>query len=128
MWDAVTMKALIIEDDSNIRRVVIRILRRMFDDVDPWAAETVHEAIGYLCEATVDKPFDLIICDWDLLGTPKGGEVLEWIREHASQLERRFMFLSGNEAAQKLGVKYVEKPCDAVTLHAAIRAVCEQRS
>ncbi len=120
------MKVLLVEDDASIRRIVIRVLRRVFDELDPWAAESVDQAVEYLREAVLDRPFDLIICDWDLLGVRKGGEVLEWVREHASHLERRFMFLSGNEAAQALGVKYIEKPCDAVTLLTMIRTVCEQ--
>lgn len=119
------VKVLLVEDSSDIRRGTIRLLRRMFDTVDPWAAESVDSALAHLRDAILDKPFDLVICDWDLLGARKGGEVLEWIREHASQLERRFVFFSANDVAALQGVPYVEKPSDPSTLRAAIQAVCK---
>jgi len=120
------MKALIVEDDASIRRAIIRTLRRMFDGIHICAAESADEAIDYLREAVLDRPFDLIISDWDLLGGQTGGDVLEWIREHASQLEPRFMFLSGNEAIQNQRVRFIEKPCDTATLKAAIEATLHQ--
>lgn len=120
------MKVLLVEDDTNMRRLLIRLLRRMFDDVHVCVAESVDEAIDYLREAVLDRPFSLIISDWDLLGSRKGGEVLEWIREHASQLEPRFMFLSGNEAIQNQSVRFIEKPCDTAALKAAIEATLYQ--
>lgn len=120
------MKVLVVEDDANIRRILIRLLRRMFDVVDSHGAESVDEAVALLGEAVVDKPYDLIICDWDLLGQRKGGDVLAWVRAHASQLERRFMFLSANEAIRSLGVCWLDKPSDIDTIRRAIQQVVNQ--
>jgi CheY-like chemotaxis protein len=116
------MKILIVEDDVNIRRSLIRLLRRMFDEIDPWATGYADEAVTFLRDAMLDKAFDLVICDWNLAGAQTGGHVLEWIREHASYLEARFLFLSANEASQKLGVRWVDKVSDVPVLRAAIQA------
>lgn len=117
------MKVLIVEDEAQLRKIIITVLRRMFPDIDPWAAESVDEAIDHLKQSVLERQFDLVICDWDLLGTRKGGEVLEWIREHASHLERRFMFFSGNEAAQSCNARWLEKPAEISVLKATIAAV-----
>lgn len=117
------MKVLLVEDEASIRRVTIRILRKMFDDVDPWVAESADQAIDYLREAVIDRPFDLIICDWDLLGTRTGGDVLEWIREHASQLERRFIFFTANDDALAMRAPWtILKPADVLAIQVTIQA------
>lgn len=117
------MKVLIVEDDASIRKVIISVMRRMFDELDPWAAECVDQAIDFLKTSVLERQFDLVICDWDLLGARKGGEVLEWIREHASHLERRFMFFSGNEQAQACNARWLEKPAEISVLKASIMDV-----
>lgn len=115
------MKVLIVEDDAALRRVYIRLLHNMFEDVDVKVAESVDEAIDHLRDAVVNRPVDLIICDWDLLGTRKGIDVLEWIRTHASQLERRFIFCTGNDDALHTGAPYIVlKPADVTTIRVAI--------
>lgn len=122
------MKVLIVEDDAPIRRVIIRVLRGMFPELDPWAAESADEAIDHLRSSMLERSFDLVICDWDLLGGQIGKTVLEWIRVHASQLEPRFLFHSANDAASRQRVPYVEKSSDLTLLRAAIKAACEPRS
>lgn len=119
------MKVLIIEDDAMIRSALMRLLRRMemVVELDPWAAESAHEAISHLREAMLDKPFDLVLCDWNLKGARTGGDVLAWIRVHATYLEPRFLFLSANEEAQKQGVAWVDKADDVAKLRTAIQTV-----
>jgi DNA-binding response OmpR family regulator len=122
------MKVLIVEDDVPIRRIIIRTLRSMFDVIDPWAAESADEAIDHLRASMLERPFDLVICDWDLRDGQIGKTVLEWIRVHASQLEPRFLFHSSNDAASRQRVPFVEKSSNLVLLRAAIKAACEPRS
>lgn len=120
------MKILLIEDDATIRRAVTRLLRRMFDGALIQAAESADEAIDLIKEATLDRPFDLVISDFNLLGGPTGGDVLEWIREHATYLEPRFVFLTDNETAKAMHKNYVEKPCEAATLRTAIETALNE--
>lgn len=115
------MKVLIVEDDAQLRRVLIRLMRHMFDDIDPWAAESADQAIEYLREAALDRPFDLVISDFNLLGTRTGGDIIEWIRDHASYLENRFLFLSSDERAKKFHRNWLPKPAEAADLRAAIQ-------
>jgi DNA-binding response OmpR family regulator len=120
------MKALIVEDDANLRRTTIRLLRRMFPEVEPACAESADEAIDLLREATIDRGFDLVICDFNLVGVRTGADVLAWIQEHASYLEERFLFLTSDERARTLHPRFLEKPCDVDTLRAAIEATVQR--
>jgi CheY-like chemotaxis protein len=120
------MKVLVVEDSADIRRIIIRTLRYLYTDVDVKVAESVDEAIDHLREAVLDKPFDLITCDFNLLGARTGAEVLEWIREHASFLIPHFLFLSGNDEIWKLHDNCLAKPADAAELRAAIQATVQR--
>lgn len=120
------MKALIIEDDAALRRVLIRTLRHLYIDVDVKVAESVDEAIDHLREAAVDKPFDLVTCDYNLLGTRTGADVLEWIQQHASYLVPRFLFISANDAVKNIHDNCLAKPADAAELRAALEATLQR--
>ncbi len=120
------MKVLVVEDDTTLRQLIIRTIRRLYTDVDVKIAESVDEAIDHLREAVIDRPFDLITCDYNLIGTRTGGDVLEWIQEHASFLIPRFLFLSGNDAVNKLHDNCLAKPADAADLRAAIQATVQR--
>ena len=120
------MKILVIEDAANIRRVVIRLLRQMFDGALIDATETADEAIDLIKVATLNTPYDFVISDFNLVGVRTGGDVLEWIRNHASYLEPRFLFLTSDDSAAKLHKYYVEKPCDSATLRTAIETVLNE--
>jgi DNA-binding response OmpR family regulator len=120
------MKVLVIEDDPMLRRIVIRTLRHLYTDVDVKVAESVDEAIDHLREAVLDKPFDLVTSDYNLLGSRTGADVLEWIREHASFLIPHFLFLSGNDEIWKLHDNCLAKPAGAAELRAAIQATVQR--
>lgn len=122
----VPVKALVVEDDAPLRRVIIRTLRHLYDNVDVKVAESVDEAIDHLREASLDRPFDLVTCDYNLLGTRTGADVLEWIQEHASYLVPHFLFLSANDVVKKLHDNCLEKPADAAQLRAAITATVQR--
>ena len=104
------MKVLIVEDEASIRRVLARVLHTTFAEVAIQAAESVDEAVGLLTEAmTAGSMFDFVISDYNLLGTRTGAELLEWVRTHASYLEHRFLFFSGNPEVEKLHSYVVAK-------------------
>lgn len=118
------MRALVIEDDAAIRRVIITTLRRTFPGINTLGAESADEAIALLQESACEGPaFDLVTCDYDLLGTRNGGDVLDWIQAHLSHLEERFVFVSGNDAIRLRGVPFLEKPFAFDDLRAMLRGV-----
>lgn len=120
------MKILVIEDDASIRRFVIGLLRRMFAGAAIEATEFADEAIALIKAATLDRPYDFVISDYNLVGLRTGGDVLEWIKDHASYLEPRFLFFSSDEKAAALHKHYIEKPCDTTALRAAIELVLNE--
>lgn len=120
------MKVLVVEDDALLRRIIIRTLRRMDSDVEIRAAESADEAIDHLREAVLDRPFDLITCDFNLIGARTGAEVLEWVREHASFLVPRFLFISANDEVKKHHDNYLAKPADLAQLREAIEATLQR--
>lgn len=117
------MKILYIEDDANLRRAILRGLHRMYDDALIKITDNSDDAIQMIQEATLDKPYDLVISDFNLLGHGTGGDILEWIKEHASYLEPRFLFLTSDMRASEMHYNFVEKPCDSSTLRTAIETV-----
>jgi DNA-binding response OmpR family regulator len=122
------MKILVIEDEPNLRRTIMRMLRRMFGEVDMHGVDNADEAINQLRDAMLDKPFDLVLSDFNLVGPRTGGDVLEWIHTHASYLVDRFVFLTSDDRARQLHPRYLEKPCEPDVLRALIEATISSRS
>jgi CheY-like chemotaxis protein len=121
------MRVLVIEDNANLRKAMIGVLRRAFPGVDVLAAESADEAIGLLQESACEgPPFDLVLSDYNLLGWRTGGDVLDWIQAHLSYLEKRFVFLSSDDAIQLRGVPFFDKPCDLDELRATLRQLVAQ--
>jgi DNA-binding NarL/FixJ family response regulator len=119
------MKTLVIEDEPSIRRALLSFLRRMFPEAELHAVDSADGAIEQLRNALLDKPFDLIISDFNLVGPRTGGDVLEWIHIHATYLVDRFVFLTSDDRARRLHPRFLEKPCDPATLRAAIEATMQ---
>lgn len=118
------MRVLVIEDDANTRRTLIRALRYIFPGVDPVAAESADQAIRLLQESACQGPaFDLVTSDYNLGGIRTGGDVLDWIQTHLSYLGRRFVFVSGNDAIRLRGVPYLEKPFAFDDFRTAVRSL-----
>lgn len=117
------MRILVIEDDAQTRRTLERILRGMFHDASIVCVDSAGQAIAHLEQVGDAGMFDLVSSDFNLVGNHTGGDVLDWVRGHLPRLARRFMFVSGNDAARRYGVPYVEKPCDLASFRAAVRAL-----
>ena len=117
------MRVLVVEDDRSIQRFVTRALARIIDGTFE-VADTADGAIDLIKAATLDRPYDLVVSDFNLLrGT--GGDVLEWVQAHASYLEPRFLFFSSDDAVAKLHKNYIEKPCDTPAFLRAVQATLD---
>lgn len=121
------MKVLIVEDNEQIQRTLGRLLRRQFGDVDLCIADNADLAIEHLTASVLDREFDLVISDWNLVGPRTGGDVLHWIGEHASHLAKRFLFVSSDDAAQGHGVPWLDKGGDITELRTTIQHVLDAR-
>ena len=118
------MRVLIIEDEPALRNTLARMLRRNFE-VEIGMAESADEAIELLTTRMADRPFDFVVSDFNLLGTRTGGDVLEWVKEHASHLVQRFVFFSGNPAVEKLHPYVVPKGGSANDVCMLIKTLLE---
>jgi len=103
------MKFLLVEDDNTLYSTIARYLRRKFPGAAFERAESAHEAIDRLRNSATDVPFDLVVSDYNLLGTETGAHTLEWIRQYMTYLEPRFLFFSGNDNAGTHGVPFFPK-------------------
>lgn len=116
------MKLLYIEDNVDVRRSVLRMLRLWYDiEVDEFRiADSADEAIAHIRDCELGRGFDFVLSDFDLRGPKTGLDVLMWVREHVSRLEDRFLFLSGNPDFDKSHLRWVVKGEDPKVLRAAI--------
>lgn len=117
------VRLLYVEDEAMVRTPVIRTLRRLFGDLDIKVAESADEAIALLREGMTDHAYDVVLSDYNLLGGQTGGDILAWVKTHASYLEARFLFLSGNPVVYKLHPHVLDKPCTSAELRAAIETL-----
>ncbi len=85
-------QALVVEDEAPIRTLLARLLARR--------GYTVTEA-GSCAEASAvigSQPFDVVLCDVRL-GDGNGGECLRQLRRAQPDVDRRFVFVTGDIAA-----------------------------
>ncbi len=120
------MKILILEDDANVCRTLVRRLSRRFPDATFKTTDSATEAINILRNSALEVQFRLIVSDFNVVGAQTGGDVLEWLRRHMSHLVPRFMFHSGNDRAQDLGVHFAVKPCDEREFFEVVQKVLAQ--
>ncbi len=123
-----TLKILIIDDNPDDRVLVMRELKREFEDID---FIEVIEAEGFL-EALKESDFDLVITDYRIRWTD-GLKVLDKIKKEFSDVPVIMFTGTGNEEivvqAMKGGLDdYVVKTSSHfVRLPAAVRTVLERR-
>jgi DNA-binding response OmpR family regulator len=113
----VSVRILLIEDDSSLSFFLVRALRRAGYEV-----VTEYRGDTGLQRALTDR-FDLIILDWYLPGST-GLEVLKALR--ANMIDTRTMMLSGSgddirDEALQAGIdSFLAKPCGLDTLIEAV--------
>jgi PAS domain S-box-containing protein len=107
-------RALVVEDERPIRALLTRMLERRGYDVAE--AGSVAEAR----DASDGKTFDLVLCDVRL-GDGSGVECLRDLRTKQPDLDRRFVFVTGDVVAQRdahdtEGIPILTKPFTAADL------------
>jgi two-component system chemotaxis response regulator CheY len=121
------VRILIVDDEPNIRRMVLRMLRQIgFPNVDENDGKTVLQAIK-------QRHYDLIICDWQMQPT-RGIDVLEFVRADPDLKTLPFIMLTGQNtsesvlAAVNAGTQgYIMKPFSVQTLSANVERVLATR-
>ena len=118
---AVPRHALVIEDEAPIRALLARLLANR--------AYVVTEARSYeeLRTTTVLRKFDLVLCDVRL-GDANGADCLRHLREIQPDVDRRFVFMTGDlgalDARQEIGnLPVLAKPFNANDLDRALDRV-----
>lgn len=114
------MKFLVVEDEENVRKATVRMLRRMYGDADVEVAADADTAIALLCGSAREEWFDAVVCDFNLLGGSTGAQVLSWIVQNMPRLKSRFLFLTDDDDAKKIHSNVLEKPAGLVDFRAAI--------
>ena len=122
------LSVLVIDDEPTIRSLVQTMLRRM--KVKNVAEATNAEA-GLEQLATAERPFDLVVCDWNMPGL-SGLDL--WKRVRESNPNQRFLMVTGrNDAgsiteAVRAGVTaYIVKPFSQKELEAKVSYLASPR-
>jgi DNA-binding response OmpR family regulator len=112
------LRILHVEDDE----LVSKAFRRMMRDHRVTSVASYNDAV---LSIGLDEKFDVIITDYDL-GQFNGGGLYNWIRECRPDLEKRVIFLSGNDKAREYGTYFLEKPCTKARILETINLVLEE--
>ena len=112
------MRILFVEDDKSLQRATVRMIRLARENAEVLLAQTYDEAVAHL---TASPELDLVLCDYNLIGSKTGGDVLEWIKANRFELVPRFVFLSANDVVKKLHDRCLVKPCAPEDIRALLR-------
>jgi len=119
-------RALIVEDDPAIRRLVEKLLQRR-----GVAIEAAHDGRQAIDKLEANNRFDVIVLD---LMVPKvnGFEVIDYVREHHSHIPVAVVSAVSQQALTKLDLDIVKlvisKPFDVDEFTKAILSLCEERA
>lgn len=97
-----------LEDDPKIVAGTTRLLKKIFKDVKDVRivpADNVDAAIANVGVHNVR----LIISDVDVIGNKTGLDFFEWVKENRPDLVDRFVFFTGNSAAEGVHYRYLPK-------------------
>jgi len=118
-------RVLVLDDERSIRLLLDKWLRT--SGYEPVIAATGDEAV----EHVRDGPFDAILCDHRMAGM-NGTEVFEAVVAIRPELDRRFVFMSGDVLNPQLrhfveerGVGLLAKPFDLDTVKRTLQAVLD---
>jgi len=98
---------LILEDDPKIQSALSRWVKKIF------GARNVHIAVADNVDAAVADlsahDVKLIVSDVDVIGNQSGLDFFEHVKTQRPDLVDRFIFFTGNSAAQAVHYRYVPK-------------------
>ena len=121
------MRVLVLDDEPPIAMLLEKWLRG--SGYEPAVATSGQEAV----ELVRETPFDAVLCDHRMAGM-SGTEVFDAIVAVRPELERRFVFMSGDvfnpelrEFVEGRGIGLLAKPFDRDTVRSTIESVLGER-
>lgn len=119
-------RALIVEDDPAIRRLVEKLLQRR-----GVAIEAAHDGRQAINKLDANNRFDVIILDL-MVPEVNGFQVIDYIREHHSHIPVAVVSAVSQQALTQLDLDIVKlvisKPFDVDEFTKAILSLCEDRA
>ncbi len=119
-------RALIVEDDPAIRRLVEKLLQRR-----GVAIEAAHDGRQAINKLDANGRFDVIILDL-MVPEVNGFQVIDYIREHHSHIPVAVVSAVSQQALTQLDLDIVKlvisKPFDVDEFTKAILSLCEERA
>jgi two-component system chemotaxis response regulator CheY len=123
-----TLEVLVCDDDGLILKIIRHILEAM--GIGYIKTTKNPETAIMLVREPTDKPFDFIVCDWNMPGM-SGIEVLQKLRASGHQLP--FIMLTSNateeavaEARDEGVAAYIAKPFTAEQVQRKVTAVARR--
>lgn len=119
-------RALIVEDDPAIRRLVEKLLQRR-----GVAIEAAHDGRQAINKLDANNRFDVIILDL-MVPEVNGFQVIDYIREHHRHIPVAVVSAVSQQALTQLDLDIVKlvisKPFDVDEFTKAILSLCEERA
>lgn len=119
-------RALIVEDDPAIRRLVEKLLQRR-----GVAIEAAHDGRQAINKLDANNRFNVIILDL-MVPEVNGFQVIDYIREHHSHIPVAVVSAVSQQALTQLDLDIVKlvisKPFDVDEFTKAILSLCEERA
>ncbi len=120
-------RVLVVEDESEIRQLVVLHLRREGFDVEEMSdGEQARQALG-------SKNFDLVILDW-MLPSLSGLELCRWLRKRSSHTTTPVLFVTAKTEPEHVATgldagadDYLSKPFDTLVLMARVNALLRRQ-
>jgi CheY-like chemotaxis protein len=120
-----TARILVIDDESNIARALMRLLGKSYSITAVSCGKDAQALIK------VDPEFDVILCDL-MMSRMSGIEFHTWLRTHDPRLANQLIFITGGAFTTRardylatVSNLTIEKPFDAIGLRSQVTAAVE---
>jgi len=113
------IEVLLLEDDPALQKSTSRMLRKILGEPSIVVVDNVGAAIATL---EAHPGIGLIISDVDVIGPQSGLDLFAWVSANRPDLVDRYVFFTGNMAAQDAHYRVVMKPAGVAELRAGIEA------
>ncbi len=111
-------QVLLLEDDPALQKSTSRMLKKIFGNPTIYVADNVASAIGTLEVHDIK----LIVSDVDVLGPRSGIDLFRWVKANRPDLIDRYIFFTGNMAAQDEHYRVLMKPAGVEEFRAVLHA------